>query len=131
MIDIESDIVEAVASALEEEYHSADVSSVLNLTPEVPLSVFIEAIDNQVYERGIDSSGIENFVTTSFEVNVIAKTPAPKSAAKAVMAIVDSVLRENGLTRIMQRPVSLQDSVQYRLVSRYRCVTDGTTNYTR
>lgn len=131
MIDIESDIVEAVASALEEEYPSADVSSVLNLSPEKPLSVFIEAIDNTVYERGIDSSGIENYVTTSIEVNVIAKTIAPKSTAKAVMAIVDSVMHENGLTRIMQRPVSLQDSVQYRLVSRYRCITDGTINYTR
>lgn len=131
MIDIESDIVEAVASALEEEYPSADVSSVLNLSPEKALSVFVEAIDNTVYERGIDSSGIENYVTTSIEVNVIAKTAAPKSTAKAVMAIVDSVLHENGMTRIMQRPVSLQDSVQYRLVSRYRCITDGTTNYTR
>ena len=68
-----------------------------------------------------------------FEINVYSnKAEGKKTECKAIMKIIDDVLFSMNFKRQALTPVpNLEDATTYRLVARYRAMTDGTYFYRR
>ena len=62
-----------------------------------------------------------------FEVNVYSnKTEGKKTECKEIMKVIDEVLFKMNFKRIAMTPVpNMEDASIYRMVARYRVMTDG------
>ena len=132
MIDIENDVFEMVASAVEEAFPDARVQNVSIEQPESFPCVTVTEADNSVLRR-MRTVNIENAVSVMYEVNVFANNAAgKKSEAKQIANLIDGKFLEHGFTRTMKSQVpNFADRRIYRIVLRYAAVVgpgaaDGT-----
>lgn len=125
MIDLESDVFDAVAVILREAYPGIIVSSEYDSSPVSFPAVTIMEADNSVYQR-MRTTAIENAVQLMYEVNVYSnKIGYKKIEAKSIMNTIDSEFERLGFTRTMCNPIpNLQDATIYRLTARYEAVAD-------
>jgi len=130
MIDIENEIYSAVATALRGQYATIDISSTPPAAPSsFPYVSFYEA-DNRTDEFKTDSS-LGEFGILMYEVSVFSnKIGGKKAEARAIMAIIDGVMRGYNFVRTEMSPVDNRDDYTvYRIVARYTGETDGTNMY--
>lgn len=126
MIDIEGEVYIAVSKPLRDKYKNPAIL-IFGEPVKVPAgypTVTIVQMDNSVYERTEDSSGIENHAVSPFEINIYSNLQIGKKAqCKQIAADIDAIMRSLGFKRLSSNPISnLDDSTIYRIVSRYRAV---------
>lgn len=137
MIDIENEIFTRVTNAIhaEEGFETVYTTSTYEpLPPSFPcVSLWVDA--NAVWRKGRDQSNMENFNDIGILVEVYSnKEPGKKAEAKALTAIVDRVMADINMSRVLQYPTpNLADASVYRMTSRYRGIVskDGTIYYRR
>lgn len=123
MIDIESDIFNAVKSAINEQFPSAYVTGKETRSPSKFPCISIVEADNFPLINTQDSTHLENHVYLMYEINVYSnKANGSKAECKQLLAQVDETMMQCGFTRIMKQPVSLDDATKYRLTARYTAV---------
>lgn len=125
MIDLESDIYNAVAYALREAHPNVYVTSeYVNAPPSFPAVSIIEN-GNSVVQR-YRTLNIENAAHVMYEVNVYSnKASGKKAEAKAIANTLDDKFAEIGFTRTMRNQVTnLNDASIYRIVCRYEAIID-------
>ncbi len=133
MIDIESQVFTAVATALRAEFPGIDVSSTYERVPASFPHVTITESDNYLPTATLDSSHTEKFAALMYEVNVYSnKTSGRKSEARAIAKVVDDVMYSLNFVRTSQTPApNLYEANVYRIVARYNATTDGTNIFRR
>lgn len=124
MIDIESGLFTAVATALRAAYEGIYVSGeFVNQPPRFP-AVYFEEQDNSVLQRTQDSGSLENHAEVMYQVEVYSNLNKGKKAqAKAIMATVDEIMAAKGFTRTFKNPIrNMNDPTIYRMAARYMAV---------
>ena len=125
MIDLESDIFNAVATALRTAHSGIFVTSEYVAAPPSFPAVSIVENGNRVVSR-YRTLNIENAVSVMYEVNVYSnKASGKKEEAKAIAATLDDAFASIGFTRTMRNQVTnLNDTRIYRIVCRYEAIID-------
>lgn len=130
MIDIESDVYNAVRTAVLAEYPKCYVAdAILATPPSYPCVYFLES-DNTTYRGSSDSGSSENHVSVLYTLEIYSNkvggtkngkvVPGKKAEAKAIAKIVDGVMLEMGFRRTMLNQIPNQnDATIYRIVGRY------------
>ena len=124
MISVENELFEPIATTLRAAFDGIYVSDEYVRQPPRFPAVFFEEVDNTVYHRGRDSSGIENFSEVMYQVDVYSNLNRGKKAqAKTIMGMVDVMMAVYGFERTFMNPVqNLNDPTIYRMTARYRAV---------
>ena len=125
MIECETDVFNAVATALRTAYEDIYVVGEYVSAPKKFPAVYIIENDNRVLER-YRTETIENAVSVMYEVNIFSnKASGKKAEAKAIAATVDAAFVSHGFTRTMRNQVpNLNDATIYRIVCRYEAIVD-------
>lgn len=123
MIDVENDVFEIVASAVEAEHPGVYVTGEYTDIPARFPAVTIMENDNRVLER-MRTVNIENAVSVMYETNVYSnKASGKKAEAKAIVDTMDAAFASLGFTRTMRNQVpNLNDATIHRIVCRYEAV---------
>ena len=132
MIDVENDVFEMVASAVETAFPNAKVQNAYTDQPSSFPCVTVSEVDNTVLSR-MRTDNIENAVYVMYEVNVFSNNGAnKKSESKSIINLIDSTFLSHGFTRSMKTQVpNFADRKIYRIVARYKAVVGyGATNGT-
>lgn len=121
MIDIEADVFEYVASAVETAHPGTDVSDEYEKLPSSLPAVTIREADSAVYERWRSSGAVENAASLMYEINVYSnKASGKKAEAKALASTVDAAMAALGFVRTKKEPVpNFADASIYRIVMRF------------
>ena len=124
MIDIESEIFNAVATAVRVRYPEIYMVGEYVKTPPIFPCVSLVEMDNQSYQRTEDSGSSENHASVMYEVNIYSnKTIGKKSECRAIAALIDEQMLALGFARTMLQPIpNLDDATIYRMVGRYSAV---------
>lgn len=120
MIDVETDVFNAIAEALRSEYLGIYVASAKTRAPSSFPAVQIVETSNVIATDTIDSGSLENHADLMYEVNVYSNlTRGAKLQAKKIMGFVDNCFKELGFVRQLCEPIDNGDSSVYRYVARY------------
>lgn len=123
MTDIESTIFQRIYDAVIKEFPTANIISEDIESPASFPTVAIVEQDNTVYEKTIDSSGLENHSKLMYTVNVYTNNLSNrKSEAKKIMSIADMAMQNMLFRRIMLSPAPNIDRSVYRLTARYTAI---------
>lgn len=124
MIDVESQIFNYVAEAIDHDYANAFVTSEYVRTPPYLPCVMLVEQDNVDNTDTRTSSSNENHVVVMYEMNVFSnKEYGRKTEAKALAKIVDKSMHELGFTRTMLNPIPNENNALiYRIVGRYQAI---------
>ena len=133
MIQIENEVFDDIATALEAEFPGIDVSSEYDPTPAVFPHVSIEMTDSYSPSERETNSLIEKYNVCTFTVNVYSnKTAGRKQECAEILNFIEDHLRRKNFRRESRLPVpNLEDSTIYRITARYVVETDGTLFYRR
>lgn len=120
MIDIENYMFDSVVTAVTSSYPTCTYYSVSTESPSSFPCITMEEMDNEVYQRSMDSSDLENHARVSYEINVYSNIDeGKKSQAKAIAQIIDSVMQSNNFVREFYSPMPNIDVTIYRITLRY------------
>ena len=132
MIDIENRVFTMVYNAImDSPYSNAYVDSeIANVPPRFP-AVYVIQTDSFEPRNARSSSRVELFNHVTFDIEVYSnKASGKKSEAKAIMKIIDDVMRFDGFRRTDLNFVDLTETtnntVVARLLSRYTAEVDST-----
>lgn len=131
MIDCENEVYTRVARALRSHFERIDISGDYENAPSAfPHVSFYEA-DNSVDPR--HTSETEEMAQVTFTVEVFSnKVPGKKTEAKQIMNVIDAEMFSMNAERLTKLSVpNMNNTSIYRLVARYRVLTDGTFFYRR
>lgn len=124
MIDIETEVFNAVSTKVREKYPQIFMTGEYVKSPsDFPCVSLIEA-DNQVYRKSQTTESMENHAVVLYELNVYSnKKKGKKSECKEIVSLIDKELVALGFTRIMLNPIpNEEDATIYRMVGRYNAV---------
>ena len=129
MVDCENEVYTKVATALRTAYSGIDVSGVYEPTPSTFPHVCFYEVDNSMVQNL--SSDTKEMASVTFEVNVYSnKKGSKKAEAKSILNTIDAIMFGLNAQRLSKLPVpNLNNASIYRLVARYRVLTDGTFFY--
>jgi len=123
LVNIEEKVFSTVATALRDEYGTANifVAGEYTETPSKFPAVTLTESSNTVITNRRTAQSIENGVAVLYEVNVYSnKTKGKKSEAKEIMALIDEQMSNMGFTRTFLNPIpNVVDATIYRIVARY------------
>jgi hypothetical protein len=124
VIDIETEIFNAIAQRLRVKYQNIFVTGEYVKAPPSFPCVSLFEVDNVVHRSTRTNSNIENFATVSYEINIYSnKLKGKKSECKEIATIIDDEFMKMGFTRTMLNPIpNEQDATVYRMVGRYRAI---------
>lgn len=124
MIDIETEVFNAVSTKVREKHPQIFMTGEYVKSPsDFPCVSLIEA-DNQVYRKSQTTESMENHAVVLYELNVYSnKKKGKKSECKEIVSLIDKELVALGFTRIMLNPIpNEEDATIYRMVGRYNAV---------
>lgn len=129
MIDIEKEIFNEIFEALDDYNSNIDCSNDFVNEPSTFPHVSVEEIDNAPYN--MDNGDTERMAQLTYEVNIYTNNSGKKkSTAKAIFDVVDAVMYKRNFTRMAMTPIPNRDKPTiYRIVARYRAISDGTNIY--
>jgi len=124
MIDVETEIFSAVATAVRAECPDIFITGEYVKTPSSFPAVSLVEISNTVYRETRTNTETENHVAVTYEVNIFSNlTKGRKSECRKIASLVDTEMTRLGFTRTMLQPVSnMADTSIYRMLGRYRAV---------
>ena len=131
MIDCENEVYTRIARVLREKFPSINIAGEYVQAPSEFPHVSITQSDNSVVSERM--TGSAEMAQVMFEINVYSnKAEGKKTECKVIIKIIDDVLFSMNFKRQALTPVpNLEDATIYRLVARYRAMTDGTYFYRR
>lgn len=131
MIDCENEVYTRIAKVLREEFPGINIAGEYVKAPSGFPHVSITQSDNSVVSEKM--TGSAEMAQVMFEINVYSnKTEGKKAECKSIMKIIDDVMFSMNFKRQAMTPVpNLEDATIYRIVARYRVMTDGTHFYRR
>lgn len=124
--DIETDVFDAVATAIESEFSDVFITGEYVHAPEFFPAVSIIEEDNATFLPALDSEG-SHHSQLMYEVNVYSNLKSGRKAqAKAIMQKIDEKMSELGFVRLSRQPMTLPNAETsiYRMNARYRTVVD-------
>lgn len=131
MIDCENEVYTRIATVLRERFPGINIAGEYVKSPAGFPHVSITQSDNHVVSGRM--TGSAEMAQVMFEVNVYSnKTEGKKTECKEIMKVIDDVLFRMNFKRLALTPVpNMEDATIYRLVARYRVMTDGNFFYRR
>lgn len=127
MIDVESKVFQLCADTFRAEYPNGYIAPEYVSKPSAFPAVLVEEMSNTVDARARDNGDTEHAVNTMYQVDVFSNLNKGKKAqAKAVVALIDSVMASRRFVRTYMNPVpNFNDATIYRITARYeRKITD-------
>jgi len=134
MIDCEEEVYTRLADILRETYDDGIyVTGEYVRAPSSFPHVSIVMMDNPSLKQWQDNRLEDVMVEPVFEINVYSnKRGAKKTECKAIANTIDNALTKMNFRRVAYTPVpNLENATIYRIVMRYRGMTDGTYFYRR
>lgn len=131
MIDCENEVYTRIAEALRAKFQDIHLSGEYVHAPsEFPHVSITQSDSSIVSER---TSGNTEMAQVMFEINIYSnKAEGKKTEYKSIMKVIDDVMFSMNFKRLALTPVpNMEDATIYRLVSRYRAMTDGVYFYRR
>ena len=126
MTDCENEVYTRIATVLRERFPGINLAGEYVKAPSGFPHVSITQSDNSVVTERM--TGSAEMAQVMFEVNVYSN----KTEGKKIMKVIDEVLFKMNFKRIAMTPVpNMEDASIYRMVARYRVMTDGRYFYRR
>lgn len=131
MTDCENEVYTRIATVLRERFPGINLAGEYVKAPSGFPHASITQSDNSVVTERM--TGSAEMAQVMFEVNVYSnKTEGKKTECKEIMKVIDKVLFKMNFKRIAMTPVpNMEDASIYRMVARYRVMTDGRYFYRR
>lgn len=133
MNDIENEVYTYIASAVRKKFKDVLISGeYLNAPSSFPYVSIVEQ-DNYTEAMYNDSGDAEAFSTLMYEINVYSnKSVGKKAVCRDIINYIDKLMYSKNFRRISLTPVpNMENATIYRVVARYRGVTDGMAIYRR
>lgn len=131
MIDCENEVYTRLAKVLREKFPGINVAGEYVKAPSSFPHVSITQSDNSVVAEKM--TGAAEMALVMFEINIYSnKAEGKKTECKAIAKVIDENLFRMNFKRLALTPVpNLEDASIYRIVTRYRAMTDGQYFYRR
>lgn len=131
MIDCENEVYTRLAKVLREKFPGINVAGEYVKAPSSFPHVSITQSDNSVVAEKM--TGASEMALVMFEINIYSnKAEGKKTECKAIAKVIDENLFRMNFKRLALTPVpNLEDATIYRIVTRYRAMTDGQFFYRR
>lgn len=131
MIDCENEVYTRIARVLREKFPGINITGEYMKAPSSFPHVSITQSDNSAVSEKM--TGNAEMAQVMFEINVYSnKTGGKKTECKTIAKVIDEVLFGMNFKRLALTPVpNLEDATIYRIVARYRAMTDGQYFYRR
>jgi len=133
MHDCENEVIDRVSTAVLAEFPGIDIASEYIERPAKFPHLSIYMSNNPIYRTRQSNSDHEDFSSPVFDINIYSnKSEGKKAECKAIAAVVDEAFFRMNFNRVALQPVQNKgDASIYRIVGRFRAVTDGKYFYRR
>ena len=131
MIDCENEVYTRIARVLRDKFPSINIAGEYVNAPSSFPHVSITQSDNSVVSEQM--TGSAEMAQVMFEINIYSnKADGRKTECKSIAKVIDDVMFKMNFKRIALTPIpNMEDATIYRIVARYRVMTDGKYFYRR
>ena len=131
MIDCENEVYTRIARILRDKFPGINIAGEYVNAPSSFPHVSITQSDNSVVSEQM--TGSAEMAQVMFEINIYSnKADGRKTECKAIAKVIDDVMFRMNFKRMALAPIpNMEDATIYRIVARYRAMTDGKYFYRR
>ena len=131
MIDCENEVYTRIARVLRDKFPGINIAGEYVNAPSSFPHVSITQSDNSVVSEKM--TGSAEMAQVMFEINIYSnKADGRKTECKAIAKVIDDVMFKMNFKRMALTPIpNMEDATIYRIVARYRAMTDGKYFYRR
>ena len=131
MIDCENEVLTRIARVLRVKFPCINIAGEYVNAPSSFPHVSITQSDNSVVSEQM--TGSVEMAQVMFEINIYSnKADGRKTECKSIAKVIDDVMFKMNFKRIALTPIpNMEDATIYRIVARYRVMTDGKYFYRR
>lgn len=131
MIDCENEVYTRIARVLRDKFPGINIAGEYVNAPSSFPHVSITQSDNSVVSEQM--TGSTEMAQVMFEINIYSnKADGRKTECKAIAKVIDDVMFKMNFKRMALTPIpNMEDATIYRIVARYRVMTDGKYFYRR
>lgn len=131
MIDCENEVYTRIARVLRDKFPGINIAGEYVNAPSSFPHVSITQSDNSVVSEQM--TGSAEMAQVMFEINIYSnKADGRKTECKSIAKVIDDVMFKMNFKRIALTPIpNMEDATIYRIVARYRAMTDGKYFYRR
>ena len=131
MIDCENEVYTRIARVLRDKFPGINIAGEYANAPSSFPHVSITQSDNSVVSEQM--TGSAEMAQVMFEINIYSnKADGRKTECKAIAKVIDDVMFRMNFKRMALAPIpNMEDATIYRIVARYRAMTDGKYFYRR
>ncbi|MGN1040583.1 MAG: hypothetical protein ACI4QL_04050 [Candidatus Fimimonas sp.] len=131
MIDCENEVYTRIARVLRDKFPGINIAGEYVNAPSSFPHVSITQSDNSVVSEQM--TGSAEMAQVMFEINIYSnKADGRKTECKAIAKVIDDVMFKMNFKRMALTPIpNMEDATIYRIVARYRVMTDGKYFYRR
>ena len=131
MIDCENEVYTRIARVLRDKFPGINIAGEYVNAPSSFPHVSITQSDNSVVSEQM--TGSAEMAQVMFEINIYSnKADGRKTECKAIAKVIDDVMFRTNFKRMALTPIpNMEDATIYRIVARYRAMTDGKYFYRR
>lgn len=131
MIDCENEVYTRIARVLRDKFPGINIAGEYVNAPSSFPHVSITQSDNSVASEQM--TGSAEMAQVMFEINIYSnKADGRKTECKAIAKVIDDVMFRMNFKRMALTPIpNMEDATIYRIVARYRAMTDGKYFYRR
>lgn len=131
MIDCENEVYTRIARVLRDKFPGINIAGEYVNAPSRFPHVSITQSDNSVVSEQM--TGSAEMAQVMFEINIYSnKADGRKTECKAIAKVIDDVMFKMNFKRMALTPIpNMEDATIYRIVARYRVMTDGKYFYRR
>ena len=131
MIDCENEVYTRIARVLRDKFPGINIAGEYVNAPSSFPHVSITQSDNSVVSEQM--TGSAEMAQVMFEINIYSnKADGRKTECKSIAKVIDDVMFKMNFKRMALTPSpNMEDATIYRIVARYRVMTDGKYFYRR
>lgn len=131
MIDCENEVYTRIARVLRDKFSGINIAGEYVNAPSSFPHVSITQSDNSVVSEQM--TGSAEMAQVMFEINIYSnKADGRKTECKAIAKVIDDIMFRMNFKRMALTPIpNMEDATIYRIVARYRAMTDGKYFYRR
>ena len=131
MIDCENEVYTRIARVLRDKFPGINIAGEYVNAPSSFPHVSITQSDNSVVSEQM--TGSAEMAQVMFEINIYSnKADGRKTECKTIAKVIDDVMFKMNFKRMALTPIpNMEDATIYRIVARYRVMTDGKYFYRR
>ena len=131
MIDCENEVYTRIARVLRDKFPGINIAGEYVNAPSSFPHVSITQSDNSVVLEQM--TGSAEMAQVMFEINIYSnKADGRKTECKSIAKVIDDVMFRMNFKRMALTPIpNMEDATIYRIVARYRAMTDGKYFYRR